>query len=215
MHICGGSIISEYYVVTAAHCLSDYDVGIVRAGSSIWKSGGSIHQLEKFIKHEDFDLNEAMPYAHNDIAVIRVNPPFKFDKTRHPIELFGEDEIAKANAAAVATGWGRYRLEFYQSYIIPDRLQKVIIPFVSRKACDEIYEKWVSGGLPKGQICAGGVGSTRGPCHGDSGGPLTIDGKLAGVVSWAFKGQCADPVYPTVFTEIAFYRDWIRNNTNF
>lgn len=46
--------------------------------------------------------------------------------------------------------------------------------------------------------------------QGDSGGPLTVDGKLVGLVSWAM--GCAHTVYPTVYTRVAEYLDWIKAN---
>lgn len=145
----------------------------------------------------------------NDIAVFKVKPLFNFDRTRRPIELFEEDAQAKAGAISVVTGWGCTQSQCKE---YPDQLKKVTLPIISKSVCKKAYKKLV-GTIPEGQICAGymGVGD-RSSCTGDSGGPLTIGGKLAGIVSWSHE-DCANPKYPAVYTEIAYYRDWIRKNT--
>ncbi|KAL0111983.1 hypothetical protein PUN28_013307 [Cardiocondyla obscurior] len=60
------------------------------------------------------------------------------------------------------------------------------------------------------QVCAYDPSVEKGSCHGDSGGPLTVGGKLVGLVSWA--NGCASTSYPTVYTRVVSYLDWIKVN---
>lgn len=202
-HSCGGSIVSEYYVVTAGHCVTTPAEDLtVRAGSSIQGKAGSVHQVDKIVRHEKYALDD-QGVPHNDVAVLRVKEAFQFDDKRQPINLYDVDEEAKAGIMAVVTGWGKTIQGF------PIQLQTVSVPVVSKELCNTAYKNF--GGLPEGQICAayydeGG----KDACQGDSGGPLTIEGRLAGIVSWG--NGCAQANYPGVYTEIAAHRDWINEH---
>ena len=87
-HSCGGSIISEYWIITAGHCIDpDTGKGQVRAGSTFDNKGGSLHNIVKVIVHDNFEMrDDGVPLY--DIALIEVKEPFVFDDTRQPIELF-------------------------------------------------------------------------------------------------------------------------------
>lgn len=67
-----------------------------------------------------------------------------------------------------------------------------------------------AGELNVGQICVGHLEGGMDACQGDSGGPLVCDGTLAGLVSWG--EECAKANYPGIYTDIAYYLDWIERN---
>ena len=87
-HSCGGSIISEYWIITAGHCIdSDTEDIQVRAGATFHNKGGSLHNIDRVIVHEKHEIrDDGIPVY--DIALIEVKEPFMFDDTRRPIELF-------------------------------------------------------------------------------------------------------------------------------
>ncbi|XP_058808152.1 trypsin-1-like [Phymastichus coffea] len=203
-HLCGGSIIDENYVVTACHCVDDLlprDI-TVRAGSSKIGQGGSVHEVTKVIRHENYNTN-IYSIPSNDVALLKLNEPIHFDDTRQPIDLFKQGEVSAPGNMSVITGWGD------TGKGISTQLQTVTIPIVDKNLCNNVYKRY--GGVPAGEICAGyyGIGG-KDACIGDSGGPLTINGRLAGIISWGF--ECGSADYPGVYTEIAYYHDWIKKH---
>lgn len=74
---------------------------------------------------------------------------------------------------------------------------------MDRDECNEDYD----GVIEESMICAGVPEGGKDSCHGDSGGPLVIDRKLVGLVSWGF--GCAKPGYPGVYTNVAYFKDWV------
>lgn len=141
----------------------------------------------------------------HDIALVNLANPLKFDAARQSIPMYRQNEEAVEGRFAVLSGWGAV----VEGGISPEVLQSVQVPIVSKEACNEAHGGF--GGIPIGQICAGDPQGGKDACQGDSGGPVAIDGRIAGIVSWG--SGCGVKGLPGVYTEVAFYRDWIASKT--
>jgi len=134
----------------------------------------------------------------------QVSVPFNYGIGVQPISLtFTEPS---AGSIAAVSGWG-YLADGDET--LPLQLQAVNIFIISRPECDYAFAAW--GGITENMFCAGVPGGGHGACFYDSGGPLVVDGQLAGIVSWG--AGCGDARYPTVYSNVANFRSFITEET--
>ncbi|CAC5399727.1 Chymotrypsin-like serine proteinase,Trypsin delta [Mytilus coruscus] len=210
-HSCGGSIIGEKWVVTAAHCVEGSPVSSLRiaAGSTTWNSGGETRLLSSFTMHPDYDgFGDGFP---NDIAVLELESALPFSSSIAKIEM-ADDEGDFAGDKCMITGWGLTNDEPG----LPDVLQEVTMTVLSNTDCTDRWSTVTGADINGGHICIGNdQDSGKSACNGDSGGPMQCELQgttyLAGATSWGISGCGVG--YPSVYTRISFFRNWIRQQT--
>ncbi|XP_011502272.1 PREDICTED: trypsin epsilon-like [Ceratosolen solmsi marchali] len=186
---CSGSIISQAFTLTAAHCVIYASSPLtIHAGTTFWAKPGSVHQVDRNITY-GFE-------KYTDVAILHVIEPFIFDETRRAIPLFKIEDTIKVGTMAIVSGWG-----ITETGELSDNLRAVEVPIVDRQACNISY----SGIISDSELCAGSTGKDS--CTYDSGGPLVIDGRQAGIVSMG--SGCGGPIYRGIYADIAFFSEWI------
>ena len=198
--LCGGSIIAQRWVVTAAHCIEPgTNPGDVKAkaGATNYVTDGSWTQIERVMVHEKYN-----PETHeNDIALLK----FKAPPSGKVIPLADAATPVPLGQPLEVTGWGATSEDGDGAR----SLLKANVPYVNISACNgpEAY----NGTILAGMMCAGHRDGGIDACQGDSGGPLvwkTENGPvLVGVVS--FGEGCARKLKYGIYTRVSSYRDWI------
>ncbi|XP_046749097.1 trypsin-3-like [Diprion similis] len=202
-HNCGGSIINEFWIVSAAHCFQrDFSRYSVRIASTWRNAGGIIHQLDQIINHPNY--SSPVTYA-NDIALLKVKEPMDFSAQVQPIPLPQQYEMVPEGEFSTISGWGTIRWLVGPA---ADIVQIAEVPVTSPEYCATAYgQSWITDDM----LCAGYPEGGIDACQGDSGGPLVVHGVLHGAVSWG--SGCALAGYPGVYARVSYFRDWIRENT--
>ncbi|XP_043583741.1 trypsin-2-like [Bombus pyrosoma] len=198
-HICGGSIISSNWAITAAHCVGSAPSRYtIRVGSS-HKDLGTRYGIKNIIRHPKFN-SQTIDF---DVALLEIDGKIKFGTNVQPIELANTEPWS--SKMVNVTGWGALR----EGGSTSAQLMRVSVPIVSKSECGDAYRYMNE--ITDRMICAGYTSGGKDACQGDSGGPLTADGILYGLVSWGY--GCAKPQYPGVYTNVANLRSWIKTHS--
>jgi len=235
---CGGSLIGDRYVVTAAHCIKQ-ELSKIRVGeytiSNTGKDCSSINRHQCNSGHQDFDIEKIISHpeynsrtAKKDIAIIKLKNKIIQNDFVKPICLPYDDDVTndyrKTGDALWVAGWGvtgpRDDGVSHKDGSLADTLQHVNMTIYDQTKCKNLLTE-ADYELEESQLCAGGEAG-RDSCFGDSGSALMADyidsknrfetWKLIGLVSFGLSKKCGVQGSPGIYTKIRDYIPWILDN---
>jgi hypothetical protein len=211
---CGGSIIGNRWIVTAAHCTKDNTGAEIPASEMSVVVGvnnpsnpldGKLYQVSQAIVNSGFNDQTLL----DDIALLELVDTINFANAK-PIKLVTSTDVAEGaidpGVMSWVTGWGYIQVN---PNVLPTSLQKVQLPIVSLAQAETVWGTTI----PATDLMAGFLNGNKDACNGDSGGPLVVpvlgEYKLAGIVSWGSQNCNTYGAY----TRVSDFIDWIKTNT--
>jgi len=216
LYVCGGSLIADNVVLTAAHCVAGKDTAKLRIRAGEWDTQNDY----ELYAHEDREVIEYLVHPeynqlnlHNDFALVFLKTPFTLQPHIDTICLPGPQQLPEGTTC-FATGWGKDK--FGKEGVYQNVLKRIALPTVSKNNCQDRLRSTRLGKhfkLDHSFMCAGGIPG-QDTCTGDGGSPLVCqlpgDGYIqVGIVAWGI--GCGENGIPGVYADVTQVGNWIED----
>nr|KAF6270349.1 hypothetical protein mPipKuh1_014211 [Pipistrellus kuhlii] len=214
-HLCGGSLIANRWVLTAAHCIFGYKDYILKVGGihvNVTSKNAIEVPIRDIVIHQDFSFIGLL----NDIALILLQVPVKYSAHIQPVCFPEKTFMVQTGTDCWVAGWGKVKEK--DSEADRELLQEAELKIIRHEKCNEIIKKtsdtWLNPKVRKGYVCASSE-LQKAVCKGDSGSPLVCEFNntwvQVGITSWTI--DCSGK-YPGVYTEVSVHKDWVIEQMN-
>jgi secreted trypsin-like serine protease len=206
-HWCGGSLLADRWIVTAAHCVEGQSARSFQVNLGVHKrSRPNANVQSRSVSSIRIHPSYNASTGDNDVALMELSSAVTFTSFVQPIAL--SQAAAPVGGSAFVTGFGN----FVSGSGASDTLKEAMLPIKATATCNA-PESPLGRDVTATMVCAGYLTGEDGGCHGDSGGPLVMPSssfsngwELVGVVSWGVGFYCNSY---TVFSRVSALASWI------
>ncbi|XP_052587934.1 granzyme G-like [Peromyscus californicus insignis] len=195
---CGGFLVRDNFVLTAAHCLGSSMTVILGAHNiKAQEDTQQIIPVAKAISHPDYNPND----HSNDIMLLKLQRKAIRTKAVSPLKLPRANAQLKPGYVCHLAGWGRKSLHATKG---TDLLQEAEFTIQDDQKCKRLFHNYIK----TKEICAGDPKEIQAVFKGDSGGPLVCDNRAYGVLSYGED----ETIAPGIFIKVVSFLPWIRRS---